>query len=220
MALPVLRSDSRDDFVDPYFSRAKARFRRRYPQGARAGAHHDGHRRPRGEPMASADREPLGHSIQFLHQHRRWGRMFVRICPYFPFSARVCLNQHHLLANRMRQEGIDFKQCAFAFLRCAAPARLLGARRRTYPVGSIDLRPKVARPPHPILYRGRTPASPSHRPPIATMTRAGASGAATASSASTRPRHRPRRTSGRPPRRRQLSKEVRPALPGSLDRCL
>ena len=50
--------------------------------------------------------------------------MFVRICPYFPFSARVCLNQHHWLANRMRQEGIDFKQCANAFLGCAAPARL------------------------------------------------------------------------------------------------
>jgi hypothetical protein len=32
--------------------------------------------------------------------------MFVRICPYLPFSARVCLNQHHWLANRMREEGI------------------------------------------------------------------------------------------------------------------
>jgi hypothetical protein len=26
----------------------------------------------------------------------RWGRIFVRICPYLPFSARVWLNQHHL----------------------------------------------------------------------------------------------------------------------------
>ena len=50
--------------------------------------------------------------------------MFVRTCPYFPFSARVCLNQHHWLANRMRQEGIDFTQCANAFLSGAAPARL------------------------------------------------------------------------------------------------
>jgi hypothetical protein len=50
--------------------------------------------------------------------------MFVRICPYLPFSARVCLNQYHWLANRMRQEGIDFKQCANAFIRCAAPDRL------------------------------------------------------------------------------------------------
>ena len=45
------------------------------------------------------------------------GRMFVRICPYLPFSARVCLNQHHWLAKRMREEDIDFKQCANAFTR-------------------------------------------------------------------------------------------------------
>jgi hypothetical protein len=53
----------------------------------------------------------------------RWGRMFVRMCPYFPFSARVCLNQHHWLAIRMREEGIDFQQCTNAFLKCNNPAR-------------------------------------------------------------------------------------------------
>jgi hypothetical protein len=50
--------------------------------------------------------------------------MFVRMCPYLPFSARVCLNQHHWLAGRMREEGIDFQQCTNAFLRCADPVRL------------------------------------------------------------------------------------------------
>src|SRR5258708_16975023 len=50
--------------------------------------------------------------------------MFVRMCPYFPFSARVCLNQHHWLAIRMREEGIDYQQCTNAFLRCGNPARL------------------------------------------------------------------------------------------------
>ncbi len=53
-----------------------------------------------------------------------WGRMFVRMCPYFPFSARVCLNQHHWLAIRMREENIDFQQCTNAFLKCSDPARL------------------------------------------------------------------------------------------------
>ena len=53
-----------------------------------------------------------------------WGPMFVRMCPYFPFSARVCLNQHHWLAIRMLAEGIDFQQCTNAFLRCGNPARL------------------------------------------------------------------------------------------------
>ncbi len=41
----------------------------------------------------------------FYLQDRNWGRMFVRVCPYFPFSARVCLNQHHWLARRLRQRG-------------------------------------------------------------------------------------------------------------------
>ena len=53
-----------------------------------------------------------------------WGRMFVRMCPYFPFSARVCLNQHQWLAIRMREEKIDFQQCTNAFLKCSDPARL------------------------------------------------------------------------------------------------
>jgi len=50
--------------------------------------------------------------------------MFVRICPYLPFSARICLNQHHWLANRMREQDIGFKQRANAFLKCAAPDQL------------------------------------------------------------------------------------------------
>ena len=60
----------------------------------------------------------------FYVSDRRWGRMFVRMCPYLPFSARICLNQHHWLANRMREEDIDFEQCSNAFLRCSAPQRL------------------------------------------------------------------------------------------------
>jgi hypothetical protein len=60
----------------------------------------------------------------FYLNDERWGRMFVRMCPYLPFSARVCLNQHHWLANRMREEGIDFQQRSNAFMRCAKPERL------------------------------------------------------------------------------------------------
>jgi hypothetical protein len=60
----------------------------------------------------------------FYINDRQRGRMFVRICPYLPFSARACLNQHHWLANRMGEEGIAFKQCANAFMGCAKPERL------------------------------------------------------------------------------------------------
>lgn len=62
--------------------------------------------------------------FNFYVNDAHWGRMFVRICPYFPFSARVCLNQHHWLAIRMMEENIDFQQCTNAFLRCGNPARL------------------------------------------------------------------------------------------------
>ena len=60
----------------------------------------------------------------FYINDRNWGRMFVRICPYLPFSARICLNQHHWLANRMREKTIGIKQVANVFLKCAAPDRL------------------------------------------------------------------------------------------------
>jgi hypothetical protein len=60
----------------------------------------------------------------FYRVDHEWGRMFVRLCPYFPFSARVCLNQHHWLANRLRAEGITFRQCGNAFVNCSDPVRL------------------------------------------------------------------------------------------------
>ena len=60
----------------------------------------------------------------FYLNDKHWGPMFVRMCPYFPFSARVCLNQHYWLAIRMREEKIEFEQCKNAFLRCSHPPRL------------------------------------------------------------------------------------------------
>jgi len=60
----------------------------------------------------------------FYVNDRHWGRMFVRVCPYLPFSARVYLNQHHWLANRLRAEAIGFRQCSNAFLNCENPGRL------------------------------------------------------------------------------------------------
>jgi hypothetical protein len=60
----------------------------------------------------------------FYVNDRNWGPMFVRVCPYFPFSARVCLNQHDWLAQRMRQRGIRFRQSSNAFLSCSHPQAL------------------------------------------------------------------------------------------------
>jgi hypothetical protein len=60
----------------------------------------------------------------FYLNDREWGRMFVRVCPYLPFSARVCLNQHYWIANRLRERGIRFRLCGNALLSCADPALL------------------------------------------------------------------------------------------------
>jgi hypothetical protein len=57
----------------------------------------------------------------FYLYDRAWGRMFVRLCPYFPFPARVYLNQHHWLAQRLEPRSIRFLPCANAFLRCSDP---------------------------------------------------------------------------------------------------
>ena len=104
---PILEAPAgrRDDFVAPYFKQAKADqvvviLKAREPArimtaiGA-AGRWH-----------LQLARRWVEH-YNFYLRDRHWGRLFVRLCPYLPFSARVCLNQHHWLANRLRAEGID-----------------------------------------------------------------------------------------------------------------
>jgi hypothetical protein len=60
----------------------------------------------------------------FYINDRDFGPMFVRMCPYFPFPARVCLNQHHWLAERLRRKGVKFRQSDNCFSTCADPAVL------------------------------------------------------------------------------------------------
>ena len=82
------------------------------------------------EQWFSNDSPHLEYKQRWVNQYNfyindaHWGRMFVRMYPYFPFSARICLNQHHWLALRMRREGIDFEQTSNAFLKCGNPIRL------------------------------------------------------------------------------------------------
>lgn len=60
----------------------------------------------------------------FYLQDRDFGRMFIRVCPYFPFNCRMCINGHEWLACRLHEEGIRFQQCGNAFRNCADPERL------------------------------------------------------------------------------------------------
>jgi hypothetical protein len=114
----------RDEFVEPYFKGAE-------PDQVVAVLKA---REPARIMIAIGDRAANRWHLQFAERwvvqynfyinDAQWGRMFVRMCPYLPFSARLCLNQHHWLANRMREEGIDFRQSANAFMGCADPERL------------------------------------------------------------------------------------------------
>jgi hypothetical protein len=60
----------------------------------------------------------------FYLRDPRCGRLFLRVCPYFPFNAQLCLNGHEWVAQHLRQEKIDFHQVDNAFLDCANPERL------------------------------------------------------------------------------------------------
>ena len=123
---PILEApeDRRDKFLDPYFRKAKSNqvvaiVKAREPARIMIAI---GNKKENRWHLQIAQRWVMQYN--FYVQDDRWGRMFVRVCPYFPFSARVCLNQHYWLAARMREEGIDFRQCTNAFLKCANPARL------------------------------------------------------------------------------------------------
>src|SRR5580700_7415214 len=123
---PILEApeDRRDKFLDPYFRKAKpnqvvAVVKGREPARIMIAI---GNKKDNRWHLQMAQRWVVQYNFYINDEH--WGRMFVRMCPYLPFSARVCLNQHHWLAVRMREEGIDFQQCTNAFLRCSHPARL------------------------------------------------------------------------------------------------
>ena len=114
----------RDRFLDAYFRNAKpnqvvAILKAREPARILVAIGEKGNDSPHLEYQ-----QRWVNQFNFYLYDARWGRMFVRLCPYFPFSARVCLNQHHWLAIRLREEGIDFQQSTNAFPQCGNPARL------------------------------------------------------------------------------------------------
>ena len=112
---PILETpeERRDKFPDPYFRKAKPNQVIAIVKG----------REPARTRIAIGNKKENRRHLQFA---QRWGRMFVRMCPYPPFSARACLNRHHWLAERMREESFDFRQCNNAF-----PLRITGYAGRS-----------------------------------------------------------------------------------------
>jgi hypothetical protein len=116
--------ERRDEFVLPYFQGAQPDQVVVIIKG----------REPAGIMTAVGDRKENKWHLEikkrwveqynFYLNDARWGPMFVRVCPYFPFSIRICLNQHNWLALRLREANIGFQQSKNAFRRCQDPERL------------------------------------------------------------------------------------------------
>lgn len=114
----------RDEFVEPYFRKAQPDrvvviLKAREPARILIAI---GNKKENRWHLELAQRWVMQYN--FYIQDARWGHMFVRLCPYFPFSARICLNQHHWIAQRLREKDIRFRQCANAFLQCSQPEQL------------------------------------------------------------------------------------------------
>jgi hypothetical protein len=112
----------RDEFVKPYFHKAQPDqvvviIRAREPAGIMTAV-------GGGQKWHLETKYRWVKQYNFYLQDGEWGPMFVRVCPYFPFSARICLNQHYWLAHKMKQAGIRFTQSGNAFRRCTDPAAL------------------------------------------------------------------------------------------------
>jgi hypothetical protein len=123
---PILEcpEDRRDLFMDPYFKRVRPDqivgiIKAREPARILISI---GSKTTGGCHLELKNR--WVNQYNFYFNDVKFGRMFVRICPYFPFPARIYLNQHYWLANRMRERGIRFTQSANAFLRCSDPKTL------------------------------------------------------------------------------------------------
>jgi hypothetical protein len=96
---PVLDAPEgrRDEFVEPYFRHAKPDqlvvvLKAREPARILIAL---GNKKDNRWHLQLAQRWVIQYN--FYVNDRHCGRMFVRVSPYFPFAARVCLNQHHWL---------------------------------------------------------------------------------------------------------------------------
>jgi hypothetical protein len=52
------------------------------------------------------------------------GPFFLKLCSYFPYNGKLCLNGHEYLKRQLTKEGIAFAALDNGILRCADPTRL------------------------------------------------------------------------------------------------
>ena len=84
------------------------------------------------------------------------GPFFLKLCSYFPYNGKLCLNGHEYLKRQLAKEGIAFAALDNGILRCADSARLQ-ALADGFDAAVIDavLRRWLARLPHPFTAADR-----------------------------------------------------------------
>lgn len=84
------------------------------------------------------------------------GPFFLKLCSYFPYNGRLCLNGHEYLKRQLAKEGIAFAALDNGIRACADPARLQ-ALADGFDGAVIDalLRKWLARLPHPFTAADR-----------------------------------------------------------------
>jgi hypothetical protein len=118
---PDLLKVSREDLVEPYFQNLGPRegiaviLKLREPE--RLACY-----RAQTNDIAILRRNVL--LYYFYLQDRDCGRMFLRICPYFPFNITVWLNGHNWLKQQLDNEAIAYQTCDNLFTACQRPQRL------------------------------------------------------------------------------------------------
>src|ERR1700730_13818536 len=155
--IPIMEAPKgrRDEFVDPYFERAKPDavvviLKAREPARIMIAI---------GDKVANRWHLQIANrwviQYNFYINDRNWGRMFVRICPYLPFSARIFPQSAPLPGQssaRERHRIQATRQCLPQMRGTRSPA---SARQLAHSSRSGDLRSKVAFAPHTLFHRKR-----------------------------------------------------------------
>jgi hypothetical protein len=85
-----------------------------------------------------------------------FGPFFLKVCTYFPYNAKLCINGHEYLKRQLAREGIAFEALDNGVLACADPKRLQQLCDGLSPA-KIDalLRKWLGRLPHPFTGKDR-----------------------------------------------------------------
>lgn len=54
---------------------------------------------------------------------KEFGPFFLKMCSYFPYNGKLCINGHEYLKRQLAKEGIEYEALDNGLLSCAAPAR-------------------------------------------------------------------------------------------------